>query len=145
MAAGRVDADLLLGTSDDGGSPRPSPSHDHDHDHDHSHVAIETVALTLHGHWSQVQLEAKLRELITEHRLIRVKGWLAMPGKQRLLQIQAVGPRLDFWYEGRQNPLTCTSDRGELQLVVLGFQLDRNRMEQQLSVESDTPNVGMLA
>jgi len=83
--------------------------------------------------------------LITEHRLIRVKGWLAMPGKQRLLQIQAVGPRLDFWYEGRQNPLTCTSDRGELQLVVLGFQLDRNRMEQQLSVESDTPNVGMLA
>ena len=147
MAAGRVDADLLLGNSDDAGSPNPSPrhDHDHDHDHDHSHVAIESVALTLHGHWSQAQLEAKLRQLIAEHRLIRAKGWLAMPGKQRLLQIQAVGPRLDCWYEGRQTPLTSTSDRGELQLVVLGFQLDRNRMEHQLSVETDTSNVVMLA
>jgi cobalamin biosynthesis protein CobW len=155
MAAGRVDADLLLGTSDDAGAPRPSPSHDdshdhdhdheHDHDHDHSHVAIESVALSLHGHWSQVQLEAKLRQLIDEHRLIRAKGWLAMPGKQRLLQIQAVGPRLDCWYEGRQNQFTSTRGRGELQLVVLGFQLDRNRIEQQLSVETDNPNVVMLA
>jgi cobalamin biosynthesis protein CobW len=108
-------------------------------------VAIESVALTLHGHWSQVQLEAMLRQLITEHRLIRAKGWLAMPGKQRLLQIQAVGSRLDCWFEGRQNPLSSTSDRGELQLVVLGFQLDRNRMVQQLSVETGNDNVVMLA
>jgi cobalamin biosynthesis protein CobW len=66
-----------------------------------------------------------------------------MPDKQRLLQIQAVGPRLNCWYEGQPTQLThasepTTSDLGELQLVLLGFQLDPSRMEQQLSIPADS-------
>jgi cobalamin biosynthesis protein CobW len=156
MAAGHVDADLLLGANDEAALPRHGRSHgrdaathehhedhDHDHDHDHSHVAIESVAISLRGRWTQVQLETQLRQLIAEHRLIRAKGWLAMPDKQRLLQIQAVGPRLNCWYEGQPTQLThasepTTTDLGELQLVLLGFQLDPSRMEQQLSIPADS-------
>lgn len=152
MAAGHVDADLLLGANDEAALPRHGRSHGRDaathehhedHDHDHSHVAIESVAISLRGRWTQVQLETQLRQLIAEHRLIRAKGWLAMPDKQRLLQIQAVGPRLNCWYEGQPTPLThasepTTSDLGELQLVLLGFQLDPSRMEQQLSIPADS-------
>ena len=113
--------------------------HDHDGAHDHSHVPIESVAMTLRGRWSQAQLETGLRHLIAEHGLIRAKGWLAMAGKQRLLQVQAVGPRLQCWYEGQRNPETADDGPGELQLVLLGFQLDRNRLEQQLTAMAEPP------
>ena len=77
--------------------------------------------------------------MIAEHGLIRAKGWLAMAGKQRLLQGQAVGPRLQCWYEGQRNPETADDGPGELQLVLLGFQLDRNRLEQQLTAMAEPP------
>lgn len=153
---GTIDADLLLGTVDDDTSPRHHRSHGpsaeaHDHHddhhdehghghHDHSHVPMESVAITLRGHWNQVQLEETLRRLIAEHGLIRAKGWLAMPGKERLLQIQAVGPRLQCWFEGQQTPGTADKGQALLQLVLLGFQLDRSRLEQHLTAMPQVPS-----
>lgn len=167
MARGHIDPDLLLGCVDDESTAQSgsrhqrndvrdhhaqdhahshdhhhhdhADGHDHDGAHNHSHVPIESVAITLRGRWSQAQLEIGLRHLIAEHGLIRAKGWLAMAGKQRLLQVQAVGPRLQCWYEGQRNPETADDGPGELQLVLLGFQLDRNRVEQQLNAMVESP------
>lgn len=167
MAQGQIDPDLLLGCVDDESPAQISSrhqrnnvcdhhaedhAHNHDHHHhdqadghghdgmhDHSHVPIESVAMTLQGRWNQAQLEIGLRHLIAEHGLIRAKGWLAMAGKQRLLQVQAVGPRLQCWYEGQRNSATADDGPGELQLVLLGFQLDRNRLEQQLTAMAESP------
>ncbi|MBM5800669.1 MAG: cobalamin biosynthesis protein CobW [Cyanobacteria bacterium K_DeepCast_35m_m2_023] len=141
-AAGVVDPELLLGRRLETGDASErlarlghGEHHDHDdpHDHhDHSHVAIESVALTLTGTWQQQQLEQQLRQLMEQGLILRLKGWLAIPGKPRLLQIQAVGPRLQTWFEG-----SPSDGSGALHLVVLGFGLDRDRITSMLlSVQS---------
>ncbi|MEB3234265.1 MAG: cobalamin biosynthesis protein CobW [Cyanobacteriota bacterium] len=147
VAQGALDPELLLGTSL---LQRPDPDsqhdhhhehahgqdHEHHHEHDHAHVAIESCALELQGQWQQADLEAALQQLLEAQILVRLKGWLAMPGKQRLLQIQAVGPRLSCWYEGVSAGMDPAAQQGRLQLVALGFDLDRQAIEQQLLAAS---------
>ena len=137
--AGRVDPELLLAHHHSHEQAGTHQHHDHDdhdehdHDHDHSHVPVASLALSLEGHWQPSDLEHALGELLAQSSVLRLKGWLQQPGKTRLLQIQAVGPRLHCWYEG-----ACGSNPGwpagtpVLQLVVLGFDLDRAAIEQRL-------------
>ena len=130
-SAGRIAPDLLLGDRHDPRQAVGTARHDHDHDHDHddhSHVPVESVALTLHGIWAQPRLEDALLKLCRQSALLRLKGWLQQPGKARLLQIQGVGPRLDLWYEGQP----ISNREGQLDLVLLGFQLDRRAIETEL-------------
>ena len=109
-----------------------SHEHGHDDDHDHSHVQIQSLVLTFEGDWQQPQLEQALRTLLREHTVIRLKGWYSSPAKQRLLQIQAVGPRLDCWYEGSPDPDQPSRATGQLKLVVLGFGLDQAGLQRTL-------------
>jgi cobalamin biosynthesis protein CobW len=113
---------------------------DHDH-HDHTHVPMQSVAIQLAGAFDRVALEAMLLEQIQHQALLRLKGWLMQPGKRRPLQIQAVGPRLDCWYEDHGEQMTAPTgtaasaardrgspgrhDEGRLELVVLGLRVDR--------------------
>jgi cobalamin biosynthesis protein CobW len=114
--AGAVDGDDQAG------------DHDHDH-HDHVHVAIEAEAFRLEGPWQRDELESALRDLLRDGSVVRLKGRLIQPGKQRPLQIQAVGPRLECWYEG---PAPDPQQPGRLDLVVMGFGLDREAIGQRL-------------
>ncbi len=103
--------------------------HDHDHhQHDHSHVAIESLALRLEGDFDRTRLEQQLRQLLQRQGVIRVKGRVWLAGKARPLQIQAVGPRLECWFESG-----AVAADGEqpalLELVVLGFQLQHFDVE----------------
>ena len=133
--AGQVDPQLLLAHHHGHEHGHADADHDHDdHDHhDHSHVPVSSLDLTLEGLWQQADLEQALREVCAQASLLRLKGWLQHPGKARLLQIQAVGPRLHCWYEGASgsNP-GWPADAAVLQLVALGFDLDRSAMEQRL-------------
>ncbi len=125
MQRGQVPPELLLGLDRPAGSPTPAPhgaashddhhDHDHDHDHhdhahhihihnhhdhhDHTHVPMQSVAIQLVGAFDREALEATLLEQIQHQALLRLKGWLIQPGKRRPQQIQAVGPRLECWYE----------------------------------------------
>jgi cobalamin biosynthesis protein CobW len=103
--------------------------HDHDHaEHDHAHVAIEAMALELKGTFERQTLEQTLAELISSGGLVRVKGRLWQEGKALPLQIQAVGPRLESWYEGHPGAAHAPG----FELVFLGFQLDRAGIQQRL-------------
>ena len=101
---------------------------DHDHSHDHVHVPIEAMAVRLFGAVARDVLEGVLPALIRQHALVRVKGRAWLPGKAIPLQIQAAGPRLECWFEGR----TGAEEPG-LELVLLGFRLDRPQIEAQLA------------
>ncbi|MEB3173243.1 MAG: cobalamin biosynthesis protein CobW [Cyanobacteriota bacterium] len=141
VAQGVIAPELLLGSgmdpyqaasqNDQANQPKDHDHEHHDHEHhDHAHVAIESLALDLPGTWQQAELEAALQNLLSQHTVIRLKGWLAVAGKARLLQIQAVGPRLNCWYEGdAQQGLMAAADAGRLKLVLLGFGLDRPSIE----------------
>ena len=129
MARGNVPAALLMGLD------RPEEDehhHDHDHDHhhhDHSHVAMESVTLNWQGTTSKAQLETLLPALIADHGLLRLKGRAWLPGKSHPLQIQAVGPRLECWFDSNSRLDRPSSDG--LELVALGLSLDGTGVQEQ--------------
>ena len=155
MARGQVPAALLLGLERDQGdhgmgdhshdshshdSHRQGDhdhphDHDHDHDdhhdHDHSHVAMQSVALRLEGPVDRQALESLLRSQIDRQNFLRLKGRAWLAGKAQPLQIQAVGPRLECWFD----PKAAAADQDHLpglELVALGLQVDGAALEQEL-------------
>jgi len=150
MARGQVPAALLLGLERDQGdhghdshgndshihSDHDHPhddDHDHDdhHDHDHSHVAMQSVALRLEGPIDRQALESLLRSQIDRQSFLRLKGRAWLAGKAQPLQIQAVGPRLECWFD----PKAAAADQNHLpglELVALGLQVDGAALEQEL-------------
>ncbi|MFM2159279.1 MAG: cobalamin biosynthesis protein CobW [Cyanobacteriota bacterium] len=157
MQRGEVPAALLLGLDRPGSTPGPGDSvgldddhgHDHHHDrhhghhhddhhdhldrhdhgHDHTHVAMQSALVQLDGVIDRQRLEALLRQQIADQRLLRLKGRAWLQGKQHPLQIQAVGPRLECWFD----PLTPASGQGRspgLELVALGLRVDAAALRQ---------------
>jgi cobalamin biosynthesis protein CobW len=107
--------------------------HDHDHHghHDHSHVAMQSVALRLEGPVDRQALERLLRSQIDRQTFLRLKGRAWLVGKAQPLQIQAVGPRLECWFD----PKAAVADQDHtpgLELVALGLQVDEAALEQEL-------------
>ena len=123
MGRGVVSPELVLGLE----SRQPTTT-GHEH-HDHSHVAIESLALELPGDFCRVALEQQLLQLVIDSALIRLKGRLWLSGKNRPLQIQAVGPRLECWFEPGAGQASLSQQAPGLELVLLGFQLDRPAIE----------------
>ena len=142
MARGVVDPGLLLaGTLRHGQADHDHAGHDHeehhhhdhvnghDHDHhDHAHVAMHGVVVRRPGSWGREQLEEQLRHLIRTEPVLRLKGSLHLEGRRLPLQIQAVGPRLDCWFEGGGESAQTPQVPG-LELVVLGAAADAARLE----------------
>ncbi|MFM7269274.1 MAG: cobalamin biosynthesis protein CobW [Cyanobium sp.] len=104
--------------------------HEHEHDHasahDHSHVAMHAVVVRRAGHWEREELERRLQQLIRDQPVLRLKGRAQLQGKRLPLQIQAVGPRLECWFEGSDasQPL-----EPGFELVVLAAAADAERLE----------------
>ena len=121
MARGNVPAALLMGLD------RPEED---EHHHDHSHVAMDSVSLNWQGITSKAQLETLLPALIADHGLLRLKGRAWLPGKSHPLQIQAVGPRLECWFDSNSRLERPSSDG--LELVALGLSLDASGVQEQL-------------
>jgi cobalamin biosynthesis protein CobW len=136
MARGSIDPRVVLAApvSLAGAAPRSAGDleHDHDHDddhdedhHDHAHAAMESLVVRRTGHWEREGLERQLRRLLADHPVVRLKGRLRQGGKRLPLQIQAVGPRLECWYEGGGAEV---GDEPGLELVVLGAAADAERL-----------------
>lgn len=106
MSRGEVPAALLLGLDRAEAEPHAHDHHHDDHDdhehhhhHDHSHVAMQSAVVRLSGAIDRSQLEPLLLQQIEAQGLIRLKGRAWLPGKAFPLQIQAVGPRLETWFD----------------------------------------------
>ncbi len=133
MARGAVPAELVLGLDHhptQQGGAHPDHEHDGDHHHHHEHhhhVAMESQALRLPGTWQRPAVEQALRRLIQDHGVVRLKGRLRLPGKARVLELQAVGPRLESWFS---SPVDQERDPAPgLELVLLGFQLPASGLQ----------------
>jgi cobalamin biosynthesis protein CobW len=129
MVWGEVDASLLLSApvTTDNQAISQLDHHDHDHDHhDHSHVAMASVMVQRPGPYTRHELEERLAGLLAEQPVLRLKGRLLQEGKLLPLQIQAVGPRLECWYEGVWPEAAAPG----LELVVLGAAAHAARLEE---------------
>ena len=98
--------------------------HDHHH-HEHGHDEFETFQVSL-GAIDDVE---SFTELVTgtirDHDILRLKGFAQVGNKPMRLVIQAVGPRVDTYFD---RPLTA-EEKGKTDLVVIGQAgLDREKI-----------------
>jgi len=113
---GRLDAALLLGLdarAEDDLAQRPS-HHDSEAEHDHDDFDSFTVCLE-----PVAEPDAFLRrlaEVASAHDVLRMKGFVAVPGKPLRLLVQGVGTRFEKRFD---RPWTADESR-EGRLVVIG-------------------------
>ncbi|MCT8159193.1 cobalamin biosynthesis protein CobW [Pseudoruegeria sp. SHC-113] len=104
--------------------------HDHDdhdhHHHDHDHDDFESFVVTLPEISDAKAFAAQVAEVIRAHDILRLKGFAAVSGKPMRLTLQAVGPRVDTYFD---RPIAADEPR-EARLVVIGQAgLDRAAIE----------------
>jgi cobalamin biosynthesis protein CobW len=112
--------DVLLGlglAAEQDVAARAAPHHDAEGE-DHDHDEFESFAVTL-GEVAEVEAFAgRLAEAIREHAILRLKGFAAVAGRPMRLVVQAVGPRVETWYdrpfgaEPRQTRLVVIGETG---------------------------------
>jgi len=115
-AHGAVDPTVLLGlgaAAEDDLDARPSH---HDGVDDHDHDDFDTFSVEVADAPDADELLRRLRTAIVEHDVLRVKGFAHIPGRDMRLLIQAVGERIQHYYDRnwREGEERCT------RLVVIG-------------------------
>jgi cobalamin biosynthesis protein CobW len=101
-ANGHVDALALLGLgigSEDDLSGRES-HHEMDHGGEgHEHDDFDSFSVTLPSGLGRDQLLSAIADTIATHDVLRLKGFAAIPGARARLAIQAVGPRVNAYFD----------------------------------------------
>gem|GEM_PF-9646 len=92
--------------------------HDHHHDdgHHHGHDEFDSFAMTFSEIADVEAFRAKVEATIRAHDVLRVKGFLAVEGKPMRMVIQAVGPRIETYFD---RPFG--TDARQSALVVIGM------------------------
>ncbi|MCR9115047.1 MAG: cobalamin biosynthesis protein CobW [Rhodobacteraceae bacterium] len=108
-------------------------AHEHDHDdhhhHDHDHDAFESFVVTRPEISDATAFAEQVAEVIRTHDILRLKGFAAVAGKPMRLTLQAVGPRVDTYFD---RPFG--TEPRQTRLVVIGQSgLDRAAIEAALS------------
>ncbi|MEM9061333.1 MAG: cobalamin biosynthesis protein CobW [Pseudomonadota bacterium] len=90
--------------------------HDHDHDHEHGHDEFGSFVVEL-GEVADANAFAEhLADVIRTHRILRLKGFVGVQGKPMRMVIQAVGPRIETYFD---RPFG--SEPRQTRLVVIGL------------------------
>jgi len=72
--------------------------HDHHH-HEHDHDAFESFVVTLGEIANAKAFASQTSNIIRAHDILRLKGFAAVQGKPMRLTLQAVGPRVDTYFD----------------------------------------------
>ena len=113
---GAIDAPVLLGleaAAEDDLDSRPS-HHDGDDDHDHDDFA------SFIAEFDEIddpkRLDGALAKVIADHQILRIKGFVAVAGRDMRLVVQGVGDRLQHYFDRDWRP----DERRLTRLVVIG-------------------------
>jgi cobalamin biosynthesis protein CobW len=95
----------------------------------HDHDDFVTFSIRLGVVADREELIGRIQDLIAEHDILRLKGFAAIEGAAGRLLIQAVGPRLNFYFD---RPWRA-DERRSTEIVVIGLKgLDRAQVEARL-------------
>jgi len=101
---GAVDTKILLGlaaAAEDDLASRPSHA---DLQGEHDHDDFESFSLNLGTVADADALARRISAAVAAHDILRVKGFLDVPGKPMRLALQGVGPRLDRYFDRPWRP-----------------------------------------
>ena len=102
--------------------------HDHGHDHDHAHDHFDSFVITL-GEVDSDKLQQALKGLLSEFNIFRAKGFAALPDKPMRQVFQAVGKRLDVYFDRPWG-----TDERKTSLVFIGKGIEKVTIENALQV-----------
>jgi cobalamin biosynthesis protein CobW len=120
---GKLPADVLLGlnaATEDEIALRKSHhemEHEAGEEHDHDHDEFESFVVEAGSVSDPAAFVEDLKAVIGAHDVLRLKGFCAVPGKQMRLVVQAVGQRIDSYYDRPWRDGETRSTR----LVVIGL------------------------
>ena len=104
------------------------PSH-HDNEEEHDHEDFESFSIALPVVSDPAALEARILKAVEKFGVLRVKGFVDVPGKALRHVIQGVGPRLVRHFDRAWKPGETRSSR----IVVIGLKgLDRKGIEAEI-------------
>ena len=117
---GRVDIAVLLGLEKAAEDDLDSrPSHHDGADGEHDHDDFDTFTVELGSVDDPAALEDRLLAAITGHDILRIKGFIHVPGKDMRHVVQGVGPRIQRYYdrpwngnEARRSTLVVIGEKG---------------------------------
>jgi cobalamin biosynthesis protein CobW len=100
----------------------------HDHDEDHDHDEFDSLFIDL-GAVDRDRLMQALQVIVQKHAVLRVKGFVALPGKKMRLLVQGVGRRFDAYFDRawREDEKVAT------RLVFIGKGLNAEVLQQELN------------
>lgn len=97
---GAIDIDVLLGISGAVEDKIEGRWSHHDGDHgEHDHDDFESFICDLGDFDDPAVIEGRIREVAQDHDVLRVKGFLHVPGKDMRLAVQAVGGRVERYFD----------------------------------------------
>ncbi|GAA5626850.1 putative metal chaperone YciC [Brucella sp. NBRC 12953] len=100
---GKLGADVLLGlgvgTEDDIANRKSHHEIHHADGHEHDHDEFESFVVEAGSVADPKVFAEKLKAVIAEHDVLRLKGFVDVPGKPMRLVVQAVGPRIEHYFD----------------------------------------------
>ena len=129
---GNVPSKVLLGqnvNAEKDIQSRHEIHHDHHHD-DHHHDDFESFIVNLPKITDQKEFLKRMEGVIVNHSILRLKGFASVEGKPLRMTIQAVGPRIETYFENSKSE----NNAHETQLVVIGSSgLDKDAISSSLA------------
>ena len=120
---GAIDPNVLLGIGAAVEDTIEKRRSHHDGEEDHDHDDFESFVVRFGAIVDPIDLENRIKTAVKEHDILRIKGFIHVSNKNMRQVIQAVGPRLQRYYD---RPWRSDEQRGT-ELVVIGMtSLDQN-------------------
>ena len=113
---GKIDIAVLLGIEAAVENVIESRKSHHDGDDDHDHDDFDSFVVSLGDVTNPDELEQTLMNLTVAHDILRIKGFLNVPGKDMRLVVQGVGSRIQRYFD---RPWRPDEVRGS-ELVIIG-------------------------
>lgn len=113
---GQIDISVLLGIGAGVEDVIETRKSHHDGEDDHDHDDFDSFIVSLGQITDPEALEEKLKSVTVAHDILRIKGFLNVPGKDMRLVIQGVGPRIQRYFD---RPWRPDETRGS-ELVIIG-------------------------
>ncbi|MBW8687096.1 cobalamin biosynthesis protein CobW [Chitinophaga rhizophila] len=123
-ANGVLSSDILLGVNAAAENDLESRHSHHEEDHanglDHHHDDdIDSVVVDITAPHTPETLVGVLKELIEEHEIYRIKGFIDVPGKPMRLVLQGVSNRFDHYFDRKWKD----GETRKTSLVIIGDEL----------------------